>query len=65
MDTGPEGASGMGVGIACFRRKGLVGGEVKEGGGQKKCLGSTVAQRICIFLGAFQYTGKRRDQNFE
>lgn len=42
----------MGVGIASFRRKRLMGGEVKEGGGQKS-LGNTVAQRISIFLGPF------------
>lgn len=37
-DTGPELGERvrMGVGIASFRRKRLMGGEVEEGGGQKE-----------------------------
>lgn len=38
-----------------------MGGEVKQGGGGgvKKSLGRTAAERISIFLGAFQYTNGR------
>lgn len=53
----------MGVGIASIRRKRLMGGEVKQEGGSKKSLGTTVAERISIFPGPFQYTRNGREPN--